>query len=55
MEKLEKTDLWNICEKKSSLFTSLRRIILFTNQIYTNNIYDYMYNKLYSSIHPIQY
>ena len=27
----------------------LRRIIIFTNQIYTNNIYDYMYNKLYSS------
>ena len=60
MEKLEKKRTSEIYVKRRVVY--LRRIIIFTNQIYTNNIYDYMCNKLYSStfyitfkIPPIQY
>ena len=48
MEKLEeKKRTSEIYVKRRVVY--LRLIIIFTNQIYTNNIYDYMYNKLYSS------
>ena len=46
MEKLDKRT-FEIYVKRRVVY--LRRIMILTNQIYTNNIYDYMYNKLYSS------